>query len=123
MKHLTHKFRKAYGQGADTQDLFIYLGDNSKNRTTWSAKSGRIPTFRVGNGKYWNVYKRRWLTGREKLAALSFPTCQAVAHTMGVPALPVRCTKRASHCAGNAMMFGNVAIMQLVAMSCFRLLD
>ena len=100
-------------------DLFFYLGDSPSNRVTWSAVSRRLPTFRVGTGKHWCCSRHRWLTGREKLGTLGFPISNEVAQSMGVPPLPVRCTKRAEHVAGNAMHFSNVAVMQLIALSCF----
>ena len=119
---LKRKYQKLTGQDPESdKDLFFYLGDNPKNRTTWSATSKRIPTFRVGRGKHWNCAGHRWLTGREKLATLGFPVEPASAEAMGVPVVPVRCTKRAEHLAGNAMHFSNVAVMQLLAMSCFAL--
>eukprot|EP00435_Cladocopium_sp_Y103_P017220 s631_g4.t1 len=38
---------------------------------------------------------------------------------MGVPELPLKCTKRASAVAGNAMNFCSVAVVQIVALCCF----
>ena len=97
----------------------FYLGDNPENRRTWSAHSGKLPTFRVGRGLHWSASARRWLVAREKLAALGFPCDSASAAAMGVPEIPIKCTKRASAVAGNAMHFGSVAVAQLVTLCCF----
>ena len=68
----------------------------------------------------WSVSRRRFLTGREKLLTLAFPCTKEVAGAMGVPELPCKDAKRCSLIAGNAMNFSNVAIIQMVALSCFK---
>lgn len=122
VQQLRKYYRKRWpGQEpSDDEDLFFYLGDSPKNRRTWSATSRRLPTFRVGRGKMWHCRTHRWLTGREKLATLGFPVSEPLGQSMGVPVLPVRCTKRAEQLAGNAMHFSNVGVMQLIALCCFR---
>ena len=117
---LRNDYRRLFNSSPDEDsDLFFYLGDNPKNRRTWSARSRKLPTFRVGRGLHWNAKARRWLVAREKLAALGFPCDSASARAMGVPEIPIRCTKRASAVAGNAMHFGSVAVAQLVTLCCF----
>ena len=91
-----------------------YCGHRRRYRRLWCKTVGR-----VGTGKHWCCSRHRWLTGRQKLGTLGFPISNEVAQSMGVPPVPVRCTKRAEHVAGNAMHFSNVAIMQLIALSCF----
>ena len=114
------KYRKKFNRSPESdRDLFCYLGDNPENRVTWSAISKKLPTFRVGRGLHWNPKAKRWLTAREKLASLGFPCDLASSDAMGVPEIPIKCNKRASAVAGNAMHFGSVAIAQLLALCCF----
>jgi hypothetical protein len=61
-------------------NLIVYLGDNFAARKTWSAISGRLPTMRMSGGKLWSISRRRWLTGREKMASLGFPVSEATAN-------------------------------------------
>ena len=120
VRKLRGDYRKIFKKAPDDDpDLFFYLGDNPENRRTWSAHSGKLPTFRVGRGLHWSASARRWLVAREKLAALGFPCDSASAAAMGVPEIPIKCTKRASAVAGNAMHFGSVAVAQLVTLCCF----
>ena len=104
------------------ENLVAYLGDNAERRT-WSATSGRIPTFRMSGGKHWHFASKRILTGREKLATLGFPVDSETARARGVPVLPVACPKRASAVAGNCMHLGTVAVMQLLGLCCFKRID
>ncbi|CAE8608932.1 unnamed protein product [Polarella glacialis] len=114
-----YKFRFRRDPNKD-KNLFLYLGDNVSNRLTWSAVSKRIPTLRMSGGKTWHVMSRRWLTGREKLASLGFPVTASAADSMGMPELPVRDTKRASAISGNCMHFSTVAVVQFVALVCYK---
>ncbi|CAE8602347.1 unnamed protein product [Polarella glacialis] len=118
-KPVAFKFRFRRDPNKD-KNLFLYLGDNVSNRLTWSAVSKRIPTLRMSGGKTWHVMSRRWLTGREKLASLGFPVTASAADSMGVPELPVRDTKRASAISGNCMHFSTVAVVQFVALVCYK---
>ncbi|CAE8646942.1 unnamed protein product [Polarella glacialis] len=108
----------------DDPDLVCFLGDSTGNRYTWSGTSGKISTFRLNakTGKYFLPHCKRWLTAGDRLGAMGFPVSQNVAEAMGVPQIPILDAARAGDLAGNAMHFNNAAIVQLVAMSCFRLL-
>lgn len=122
-------FKKIYkktftGHAAQSdKNLFMYLGDNTSNRLTWSATSGRIPTLRMSGGRMWSEHAKRWMTGRDKLSSLGFPVTPEVSESMGVPELPVRDIKRASSIAGNAMHFASVTVVQLLALACFKKLN
>ena len=59
------------------------------------------------------------LCPREKLCSLGFPASPDQASGMGVGILPVVEPARADQFSGNAMHFSNVAVVQLVALSCF----
>ena len=119
IKQLFNKRLRRFGSSASQgPDLILHLGDSAA-RGSWSAVSGRIPTFRTGGGKFWVANKNRWLTGREKMCALGLPVTVETAAAMGVPLLQVNDTSRAHAVSGNSMHFSTVGVIQLVALSCF----
>ena len=121
LQELCQTYRNKYGEDPESNpDLFIFLGDSAE-RTSWTAASNKLPTFRRNGGLYWGVVQRRWLTCREKLAALGFPVCPDSALGMGVPVLPVADRRRAAAVCGNSMHFSSVGVIQLVALCSFRL--
>ena len=70
IKTLRKVYRKRFKSNPDTDpDLCIYLGD-SASRKCWTGSSGRIPTLRMAGGLTWSMYRKRPLTGREKLLTL-----------------------------------------------------
>ena len=99
-------------------NLAVYLGDNVEWSLTWSATSGRIPTFRMSSGKMYFPFFQRWMCHSEKLATFGFPVRQHLAEMMGTPILPIKDERRAAGLAGNAMVLPTVAIVQLVALAC-----
>jgi hypothetical protein len=104
-------------------NLFIYLVDSQKQGfLTWSG-GGRIPTFRCKNAKMYHPASRTWLSNRSKLAALGMPVTPECALAMGVPIMPCSDTARAGQMAGNSFHFSSAAIVQLVALSCLRVLE
>ncbi|CAE8599354.1 unnamed protein product [Polarella glacialis] len=100
------------------EEIMLDAGETARTFATCS--QSRIPTLRMSGGKTWHVMSRRWLTGREKLASLGFPVTASAADSMGVPELPVRDTKRASAISGNCMHFSTVAVVQFVALVCYK---
>ena len=100
------------------ENLVMFLGDSAENRKTWSGTSGKVPTLRRNCGLMWLPAKRRWMTGKEKLASLAFPINQEAARSMGVIPIPVKDTRRASRIAGNALNFSSITVVQLVALCC-----
>ena len=122
IERLCGMYRERFtGQEAENDpNLFLFLGDSAE-RKCWSAVSGRLPTFRRNSGKHWAVAAKRWLTAREKLSTLGFPVTPGQALAMGVPILPVTENSRASQILGNSMNFSSVGIIELIALSCFKL--
>jgi hypothetical protein len=109
-----------YGMKAeDNANLFVYLADSQLKRITWSA-CGRLPTFRTSSGKMYHCKTNVWLTGRCKLASLGFPVTKDTAAAMSVPQMEVTDCSRADRVAGNSFQFATAAVVQLVALSCFR---
>ena len=132
MRHLLNKREKGVARALDLKyterfnarpkedkDLIYHLGDSAK-RMCWSAVSGKLPTLRMAGGILWVVRQNRILTAREKLASLGFPVTPDVANVMGVPELPLADVRRAAEVAGNAMHWGTVGVVQMVALSCFH---
>ncbi|CAE7219854.1 unnamed protein product [Symbiodinium sp. CCMP2456] len=69
MTRLDQTYERLYGVRPGTQpDLVYFLGDSAE-RQNWSARSGKLPTFRRNavSGKYWYPAAQRWLTNPEKL--------------------------------------------------------
>ncbi|CAE7496201.1 unnamed protein product [Symbiodinium necroappetens] len=69
MTRLDQTYERFYGVPPSMQpDLVYFLGDSAE-RQNWSAKSGKLPTFRRNavTGKYWYPAARRWLTNPEKM--------------------------------------------------------
>ena len=123
IKTLSKLYQQKFGKAAkDDRNLFIFVGD-SATRKCWSGCSGRLPTFRRNGGKHWGVAHGRWLTPREKMATLGFPVSQQQCIAMGVPLLGISDTQRAAHIAGNSMNFSSVGVIELIALSCFKLLQ
>ena len=115
------EYARRYGErGEDNPDLFIHLGDNPSQFLCWSASSNKIPTYRTGAGKYWNPYREQWLLPRDKLSSLGLPVTEDMSKCMSVPGLPMVDTARASSVVGNSFHFCTAAIVQLVALSCFK---
>lgn len=102
-------------------DLFVFLGDSPKSRLCWSAVSKRVPTYRRNGGKMFHLKSQSWLTGKDRLASLGFPITESTAMSMGVPVIPVQDQFRAASVAGNSFHFCTAAVVQLVALSCYRL--
>ncbi|CAE7825770.1 unnamed protein product [Symbiodinium sp. CCMP2592] len=104
------------------KNLVIHLGDSSE-RQCWSAASGRVPTFRATGGLLWSVPRSRWMTARERLAALGLPVTDETAAAMGVPKFPCLDVRRAQHVAGNSFHFSTVSVVQLVALLSFAKIE
>ena len=102
-------------------ELVYYLGDSSAYGNSWSACSGKIPTFRTNSshGLFWMPSKGRWLTARERLTSMGWPCVHETAMAMDVPMFGAVDPKRASDLVGNAMHWQTAGIMQLVCLSCF----
>ncbi|CAE7227728.1 unnamed protein product [Symbiodinium microadriaticum] len=69
MTRLDQTYERLYGVPPSMQpDLVYFLGDSAE-RQNWSAKSGKLPTFRRNavTGKYWYPAAQRWLTNPEKM--------------------------------------------------------
>ena len=69
VEELNEAFYQRTGLTPESQpDLCYFLGDNPSYSKTWSAASGRIPTFRrnAASGKFWFPHVKRWLTNSEK---------------------------------------------------------
>ena len=112
-------YRDRFGKLATgDQDFILHLGDDPSKRLCWSATSKKVPTIRRSSGKYWHYPSKRWMTAREKLATLGFPVSPACALAMAVPILPVQDVKRAATLSGNCMVFGNILMVEMIALAC-----
>lgn len=110
-----------HDEAVNDEDLFVHLGDNPARFLCWSAVSGRVPTFRTGSGFIYSPARDQYLLPRDKLACSGFPVDNTVAASMGVPMIPIADRFRAGSIAGNSFHFTTVAVVQMVALSCYRL--
>ena len=117
-------YERIFGQDPRLDpNLVVFLSDNPDSGwKTWSASSGRIPTFRrnVKTGLLWSPCYSRFMVAKEKLAATGWPVTSNMAAAMGCDPIPAADVMRAADLAGNAMHFTTVAAAQLVALCCFR---
>ena len=104
--------------------LIYNLGDNpDAGWVTWSAPSGQrqhfcIPTLRRGWTVLWLPALRRWLTIRERLAMMGFPSFPGLAtlYRLGNTfSLPWHIAKQTM---GNGMHVANVGVWQAVVAAC-----
>lgn len=118
---LNQKYLVRYGADPSLQENLVYFLGDSADYQSWSAVSGKIPTFRLNSrtGKYWLPARGRWLTAKERLTALGFPTTSEVAASMQVPPIGAVDVQRASDICGNSMHFQTCGIMQLLTLACF----
>ena len=97
-------------------DAFFNLKDNPHERAMWSL-NGKLPAFRARGGRIWNPHRRRWLTSREMLACLGYPTMYSLAAAGRCPVFQAD-GPHASKMAGNAWHMHCAGVVLLVALSC-----
>ena len=121
LSYVCRLYKATFGREATKDpDLFVHLGDNPEKYLNWSARSGKIPTFRRTSGKMYHPQSETWLSPRDKLACLGFPVVPQAAVSMGVPVLPVLDNRRAHSIAGNSFHFATASVVQLVALCCYK---
>lgn len=121
LKCYTQKYVARFGHDPESDaNAFFYLGDNAHMRTTWSCVSGRLPTLRTSSGKLWSPCARRWLTHKELLAAMGFPTYPVLAQAMGVSIMEFDSVANARAFLGNAMHAGVAGVVIAVGLSCVK---
>ena len=117
---LDQEYQRIYKkQPREQLDLVYFLGDNPSFSRTWSAR-GRLPCFRRNTGFYLQRATGRVMTSVDRLTALGWPTTEGIASNMLTTCLPTLDTRRGELMAGNAMALGNVSIVILVGLSCFK---
>ncbi|CAL1140451.1 unnamed protein product [Cladocopium goreaui] len=115
-------YKEKFGKDpTEDPNLFLNLSDNPKTFLSWSATSGRLPTFRTNSTRFYNFQREQWMTSRDRLSALGLPVTPSTALAMGVPTLPVQDDARASSICGNSFHFSSATVAQMVAMSCYRI--
>ena len=100
-------------------DLVYYLGDSPSFSKTWSAASGRIPTYRRNQGKYLFRRHMRVMTGTDKLASLGWPVNESLAQELGTTVLPSLDARRSHLLAGNSMHLSVASLALLLGLVCF----
>lgn len=95
----------------------FFLGDNPTKRATWSANCS-MPSQRLNGGLLWSPWLKRMVTGKERLAAMGFPSFPHLAAAAGVMELAALSPAEATRACGNAMHLASVGLMSLVLLSC-----
>ena len=95
----------------------FFLGDNPSKRATWSANAS-MPSQRLNGGLLWSPGLKRMVTGKERLAAMGFPSFPRLAAAAGVTELAALSPAEATRACGNAMHVASVGLMLLVLLSC-----
>lgn len=121
-RDLNEKYFQRTGYRPDSNPNLVYgLGDSAQY-CSWSAASGKIPTYRLStcNSKFWLPKYGRWMTCKERLLSMGFPVVGEVARSMRVPLIGAANVKRASDIIGNSMHLQTCGVFQLLALSCFN---
>ncbi len=121
MVELDNRYFKRTGQLSNTAKNLVYNLADSGEWQSWSAASGKVPTYRLNqkSSKYWVPSLGRWMTSKERLVSMGFPVCREVASAMNSPVIGAADAKRASDLLGNCMHFQSCGIFQLLALSCY----
>lgn len=113
-------YRDLYHVSPTTNPNLVYfLGDRLEWGKTWSAHSGKLPTFRRNKGFYLLRNGMKIMSPTDKLAALGWPVTQDIARSYGVTVFPSLDLKRGDLLAGNSMHLGNSSVVLLLGLACF----
>lgn len=106
---------------SENPQLVYFLGDDSSYGESWSAHSDKIPTYRVNcrSCLFWLPCWRRFLTQKEKLISMGWPSTREVSEAMGIPMIGCTDVKRAADLVGNAMHWQSSGVLQLICLACF----
>lgn len=120
VRQLDLTYINRFGNHPSSDEQLVYFtGDRFEFSKTWSAVSGKIPTFRKNPSKYIHRATMTFLTDEEKLAALGWPVTDSIATQMNVARFPCLDARKAACMCGNAMHITVAGITFLVGMTCF----
>jgi hypothetical protein len=88
-------------------------------RASWSGASSSVPCISTKSEKLWIDFLGRWLTVREILLGMTYPSYEAHANASGVAVFDLGdyCQSQARHLVGNAMTVGVVGSVAACAMA------
>lgn len=107
-------------------ELVFNLGDNPDGGwCTWSAPAlgssvFQVPTFRRNWTVLWLPALRRWLTQKERLALMGFPSYEPLARAYGTTTMHFT-RDECKQALGNCMHVANIGAWQAVVAACVRL--
>jgi hypothetical protein len=114
-----HIRRCKHGNNPAGLDWMYHLGDNPAQRLCWSER-GSIPTFRRNCTMMWIPALGRWVTMKEKMASMGWPSYAAFEQRLGV-ALTVPTPGEGRRLLGNSMHVASVGVATLAALASIRL--
>jgi len=124
LKLYEQKWRLSFDEDAkDNPNAVFLLGDNPLTYCTWTrgmaSSNGQLPAFKKSAGKLWIASKERWMTPREKLAALGYPVYEMMAEAARCDLLQIDSPDLHAQ-AGNAWHISNAGMIMVVALACFE---
>ena len=111
-------FARSGGVARNEPNLIFGLNDNPLKRVAWSA-NGKLPTLRTNSDRMFSPWKGRFLTLRERIAAMGFPVYPSLAHASQGQLVQGRHVS--THLAGNAMHLPNVTTILATCLARTRL--
>ncbi|CAL1165999.1 unnamed protein product [Cladocopium goreaui] len=107
LAHAAEQWWNRYGVAASADDrCVVNLGDNPAKRRV--PKPGPLMTFKHNAGILWLAGKSRWLTARERAAAMSFPVYSCLAEQALLEADNLT---RSAAAVGNSFHVANVGLV------------
>ena len=97
------------------------IGQNPTKRPTYAHEDGSLPTFLKNSGsKFWSSKRHRWLTAKEKWAAMGWPCSDKLAELFQRPTVDPYLTKKPHERIGNAMHLHNLAMVITAVFTCIE---
>ena len=88
LKTLSQLWKKRVGKHPEEcPDAIFHIGDEPGYSLSWTL-GGRVPCFRRSMWRLWVASRERFMTVKEKYAALGFPVYSDLAAQAGVPVMP-----------------------------------
>ncbi len=110
-----------HDEAGDNANVCFQLSQNALVRPSMTSKQGQLPTFRsTSSTRMWVPSKKRWMTGREKLACLGFKVFPTHAAAAGVPVWDSSVVTQPHARAGNTMHVVNIGVAMAAVLLCVQ---
>lgn len=111
------------GVSEDIDRAVCVLNQHPVKHSTIAHSDGSLPTFlSSGHQKIWSMNRNRWITAKEKFAAMMWPVTADLAESLKRPLVDVQsCDGHAR--IGNAMHIGNTMLILLAVLGSTERID